>query len=75
MIFTCAGERWRKKINSFGLQFCFLGQAVQVGNAVYDDKPGEVVNETIAGHGVFQILFFKVLGAAQGTSRLPGKPG
>lgn len=28
---------------------------------MYDDKPGEVVNATIAGHGVFQILFFKVL--------------
>lgn len=42
---------------------------------MYDDKPGEVVNETIAGHGVFQILFFKVLGAARGTSLLPGKPG
>lgn len=31
---------------------------------MYDDKPGEVVNATIAGHGVFEILFFKVLAEA-----------
>lgn len=38
---------------------------------MYDDKPGEVVNATIAGQGGFQILFFKAL--CSGTSFVPGK--
>lgn len=35
MIFTYCRKWWRKKkINFFGLQLCFLGQALQVGFAV-----------------------------------------